>query len=388
MRFISDRKQLLIIFRNLARLLPETSPIEDLTGILIEADEDGGVLRLAATTLEISLEYRCAAVVAEKGRIVVGGKLMAGMMPLLGGDKVSFETAPDGNVVRIESANTVYDLPYLSGNHFPEPKNAPPESMVKLGGVAALAKQTIFAARKKAQSPGDMLTNAKLDVYLGEMHMICSDSLMMAVARKKQDCGGRTSLLIPIKSLALLSSICGDDDIEAGISGNSLIFKGKDFVFNTRVMSGTYMDTNSLLSQVKPVYDAIVNSRTFWSDADCLDVVSEPGAIVQIALKNDGIRLSYQGENGSFSTTTDAVVCNATSGSGFYYSVDELRQSLRYMEGNLQIGIDNAGIMLIKSNDQCYLLTPRRPRKAAVPKKDKKSKTKKADKTVKVDKAA
>ena len=67
MRFIAQRKQMLAICRNLARLLPDTSPIEDLTGILFAADENSGSLRMVATTLEISLEYNCTAVVEEGG---------------------------------------------------------------------------------------------------------------------------------------------------------------------------------------------------------------------------------------------------------------------------------------------------------------------------------
>ena len=170
MRFIADRKQMQVICRNLARLVPDTSPIEDLTGILIKADENDGGLRLVATNLEITLEHRCDAVVAEGGRMVLNGNLLAGMMPLLDGDRVSFETLPGANVARILCGTAGYDLSYLPGKHFPEPQAVPPESTIKLGGLASLIKLTSFAARKKAITPSDMLANARLDIYPAEAH--------------------------------------------------------------------------------------------------------------------------------------------------------------------------------------------------------------------------
>jgi len=172
------------ICKNLARLVPSTSPVADLTGILFEADENAGSLRLAGTNMEISLECTCGAVVAEGGRMVVNANLIAGMMPLLKEDTVSFAVSPAGNTVRIESGSTVYDISCLPGKHFPEPGAAPPDNMVKISGLAGLVRQTAFAAKKKAGAPGDVLMNAKLDVYPSETHMTCTDGSMLASERQ------------------------------------------------------------------------------------------------------------------------------------------------------------------------------------------------------------
>lgn len=389
MRFMVDRKQMQAACRNLARLVPETSPIEDLTGILMEADENGGGIRMMATNLEITLEYRREAVVAEGGRMVLNGNLMAGMMPLLSGERVSFDTLPGANVVRIACGNTRYDLSYLSGKHFPEPPAIPMESTAKISGLASLAKRTAFAARQKAGASADMLTNAKLEVYPAEAHMVCTDGARLAIARQKQENSGRLSLLIPAKSLALLAGVCGDDAVEAGTNGKTLVFTGDGFVFTTRTMQGEYPDTNALLSKIKPVYDALVNAQTFREGAESLDTVAEPGALARVTFADEGIKLHCQSKIGSFSTVTDAIVYNATPAEGFHYNAADLHHTLRNMVGNLQIGIDRTGNMLLKGQDLCYLLTPRRPRKVeVVSKQEKKSKTKKAAKVSKTDKAA
>jgi len=397
MHFIADRKQMQVICRNLARLVPDTSPIEDLTGILIKADENDGGLRLVATNLEITLEHRCDAVVAEGGRMVLNGNLLAGMMPLLDGDRVSFETLPGANVARILCGTAGYDLSYLPGKHFPEPQAVPPESTIKLGGLASLIKLTSFAARKKAITPSDMLANARLDIYPAEAHMVCTDGATLAISRKKQENGIRASLLLPIQSLPLLAGVCGDEAVEAGICGKTLVFKGDGFVFTTRTLQGIYPDTNALLSQVKPMYDAITNARDFRAGAGCLDTLSEPGMFVRVALKENGIGLFYESTLGRFSNVTDAVVYNEMPGEGFYYNAGDLNHTLRNMDGNLQIGIDRTGNMLLKGENLCYLLTPRRPRKvepASVQEQNpdqkpkKITKSKKTAKVSKTDKAA
>lgn len=393
MRFIADRKQMQNICRNLARLVPETSPIEDLTGILFEADENSGILRLVATNLEITLEYRCEAVVAEGGRMVLNGNLLAAMMPLLDGDRVSFATLTGVNVAQIVCGTTIYDLSYLSGKHFPETQATTPESKVKLSGLASIIKLTSFAARKKANSPSDMLANARLDVYPAEVHMTCTDGATLAISRQKQENNIRATLLIPGKSLSLLAGVCGDNAVEAGISGKMLTFGGDGFIFTTRTMQGIYPDTNALLSQVKPMYDAIVNARDFRAGVDCLDTVSVPGTFVRVALRENGISIFYESTVGKYSTMTDAVVYNEMPGEGFYYNADDLSHTLRNMEGNLQIGIDRTGNMLLKCQNLCYFLTPRRPRKVEpvqnqAEKPKKKTKTQKAAKAPKVDKAA
>ena len=197
MRFTVDRNQMSAVCKNFARIVLKTSPIEDLTGILFDADENSGSLRLVATNMEVSLEHSLMAIVSEGGRMVINGKLLADMMPLLKEDTVSFSTLPAGNAVGIACGSIHYDVSYLSGQHFPEPGVSLPENMVKIYGLLSLSKKTAFAAKKKAASPGDMLVNAKLDVYPSEIHMTCTDGSMLAVARQPLANSGRASLLIP-----------------------------------------------------------------------------------------------------------------------------------------------------------------------------------------------
>ena len=389
MRFTVERMRMLAICKNLARLTPDSGPIEDLTGILIVADENSGRLRLVATNMDVTLEYSTPAIIQEGGRMVLKGRLLAGMMHLFNEDRVSFSTFPSGSAVRIESGTARYDVSYLPGKHFPESNVAAPDNVVKLSGLANLVKQTVFAASKNAGASGNILMNAKLEVYPTEAHMTCTDSAMLAVARQVQVNSGRMTLLIPVKSLPLLISVCGNEAVEAGMSGTTLVFSGNGFILATRTMQGVYPDTSSLLSRVIPMYDAIVDAGAFRNDISCAGTVYRPGMYVRLALRESGIELFYESSLGQFKTTTDAAVLNDMPGEGFHYNANHLDQSLRHMTGNLQIGIDRTGNMLIKGQNLCYFLTPRRQSKPiAAPEQEKNPKPKKAAKTDKTDAAA
>lgn len=371
MQFSANREELLAASRKLARLLPDQSPIADLTGILLEADENDGSLRLVATNLEVTLQYRFSAAVAQGGRMVLNGKLLAGMMPLLSEDTVFFRTGSERDTARIENGKAYYEISCLSGNHYPEPKIAAPDSTVKVQGLALLAGQTAFAAMRKAKSAGDMLVNARLEVFPSEVRMTCTDGSKLAIARNKWEASNEKAaqtqahFLLPIKSLPLMADVCGDEVAEIGVSGTTLVVSGANYRYTMRTMSGIYPDTNALLSQIKPAYHGIVGATDFWTDVDRVSVLAGPGDTVGIALQENGISLSYQHEDSSFSSVTAAVVYSVTPESGFHYSVSDLYKTLRYMHGNLSLSIDKAGNMLLKTQELCYLLVPRRARKAA-----------------------
>lgn len=381
MRFIVERKIMLGYCRSFVRFVPETSPIADLTGILIEADENKGSVLLTATNLEVTVQYAVGASVAEGGRMVLNAALLAQMMQLLGEDLVTFCTAPEGNIVEVRSGAAQYVLPCLSGAHYPKPEVPLPENTVRVAGLDRLAKQTILAAKKKSDKMGDMLTNIKLEIYPTAVHAIGSDGVRLALVRYRQEGNGQLSLLIPVSSLSLLAGIAGENVLDVGISKNTLVFTGPGFVFSTLTMSGAYFDAGTVLKSIRTEYDALVNSADFRAAAEILETVADTRSLAHLTLHGDGISLECEGELGKSHTHADAVVYTPTPAEGFYYGAAYLLHVLRHMDGNIRLSIDKMGVMLLKNTDQFYLLTPRRPLKKAPAEKKPAAKTKKEKKT-------
>jgi len=379
MRFTVDRKKMAGICRNLMRIVPDTSPIADLTGILIEADENTGNLNLTANNQEIAIQYDCTARIEAGGKMVLNARLLSDMMPLLAGEHVLFDVQ-NGGIAHIQSESANFYVSCLPGTHYPKPEVPAPENTVQISGIGKLAKQTVFAA-KKPDSTANIYSNVKLLVFPTEIHMIATDTVRLALARHKQISAGNMTLLIPISALSVLAGVAGDEPMQAGMSQNSLVFKGDGFVFTSRTMQGAYMDVNEILKSIQPQYDALVPARDLWRDIDSVGVMADGITPIHLILREDGISLSWQGESAKFHTVADAVVYRPTPEAGFHYKVNSFLQALRYMEGNIRLSIDRSGMLLLKSEDQCYLFSPVRPRKAVVAKqqggkkKDKKNKT-------------
>jgi DNA polymerase III sliding clamp (beta) subunit (PCNA family) len=260
----------------------------------------------------------------------------------------------------------------LSGSHYPEPKTPPPDQTVKLRGLETLAKQTAFAAVKNAAKDNNVLMNARMELFASETRMTCTDGAKLAIARYMWETDVQNvehmpvRHLLPIQTLPLLADVCGDNEAEIGLSGNTVVFTGSNFKMSTRTIAGVYPDTNTMLSQIKPAYTAIVSASAFWDDLDRVSVLAGASDTVNIAFRENGIALSFKYEHSGFSSVTDAVVYAATPESGFYFNANDLHKTVRYMKGNLSLAIDRNGNMLLKTQALCYMLTPRRPRKAAV----------------------
>lgn len=389
MLFTTDRQKLVPICRNLARLLPDTSPIADLTGILVEADENTGSIQLAATNLETSLRYSCDATVHEGGRMVVNGRLLADMVALLGQEQVSFQTA--GATVRVQSGKAYYAVACLEGKHYPDGKmDHSGIAMAQVSGIASLAKQTVFAVSR--QKKAGVLGNAKLDIFPGEVHMTCTDGSCLAVVRQKQEGNGTLSVLIPAKSLHLLTGVSGDEPAKVGLLGNSLVFTGSNYVFITRITGGVYPEVGQIIAQTQPVYSALVDSRDLLAGIDLLETVTVSGDRISLALKENGIDLSFQGEYDNCKTLCEAVIYQPMPGNSFYYNIGELGQVARSLNGTVRLGIEQNGVLLLRGENQCYLFVPRRV-STVVPPKTKKRKSpanqaKKTDQKSKTAKAA
>ena len=116
MRFIAERDALAGVCRNLVRIVPEAGPIADLTGILMEADENAGYLYLTTNNMEIAIQYKCRAIVEAGGKMVINAKLISEMLPLLGGETVLFEIQKVG-IVLIQSGNASFQISCLPGTH-------------------------------------------------------------------------------------------------------------------------------------------------------------------------------------------------------------------------------------------------------------------------------
>jgi DNA polymerase-3 subunit beta len=187
-----------------ARALPTRPVIPILAGLLLEAGEGGAAndLTLSCFDYDVSARVGAEAAVAEPGRALVAGRLLAEIARSLPSRPV--DIASDGDTVILSSGSARFTLLTLPAEDFPAlPSLPPPAGTIDGGWFAAAVAQVAVAASRDDTLP--MLTGVLVDIDGSDITLVATDRYRMAVRDldwQPAQPGIRTSALIPARTLA------------------------------------------------------------------------------------------------------------------------------------------------------------------------------------------
>ena len=75
MKFTVNRKIMLENLKTMFKVVPKTSPSKELTGFLVEVNEDDGFVYLTANNLESSIQRKMKPIVETGGTFVMNAKM-------------------------------------------------------------------------------------------------------------------------------------------------------------------------------------------------------------------------------------------------------------------------------------------------------------------------
>ena len=183
-----------------ARALPSRPVIPILAGMLLEAGE--GRLTLSCFDYEVSARMSADAAVAEPGRALVSGRLLAEIARSLPAQGV--DLASDGDVITLSCGNARFTLLGLPVADFPSPPQPPPAVGVVDGSEFATAvSQVAVAAGRDDTLP--MLTGVLVEIDGTAMTLVATDRYRMGVRElgwRPASAGIRASALVPARTLA------------------------------------------------------------------------------------------------------------------------------------------------------------------------------------------
>src|SRR5690606_12532773 len=166
-----DRQALADAVAWAARTLPTRPALPVLAGMLIEATEEGG-LTLAGFDYEVSARAHESAAVAEPGRVLVPGRLLADIVRNLPPQPVDILTKGSADVVRPGPAE--FGLQTLPVEDYP----TLPEPPAHAGTVPSDLFATAVAQVTPAAGRDDtlpMLTGVRIDIEGDTMWLACTD---------------------------------------------------------------------------------------------------------------------------------------------------------------------------------------------------------------------
>ena len=252
MKFIIKQEILLESLNHTARAISPRNLIPILTGIKFDLKEEG--LYLSASDTDISI--RCLIQkdkiieVGELGSIVIGGKYIVEIVKKLPNMDITIEVM-DGYKMIVSTDNTEFSLNGINPNEFPnlDLEETKEPIILQTNLFKKIINQTFFATSQNESRP--LLTGINFRIDNNIMEVIATDSYRLSKKNVELDnnLDNAINIVIPGKNLLELSKIIDDDDkfIEVHIFDNKILFKYKNILFLSRLLSGTYPATSSII---------------------------------------------------------------------------------------------------------------------------------------------
>lgn len=370
-----NRTELLAAARRAANVAPSASPLDVLKGTLVEADGTEGKLTLSATNLEISLEQKIPCTCAEEGAFVINAKLLEEMLALLEGDTVVFQRGAGSHRVTVLGGQASYEIPVLEKGAFPKVEIPFPEDTVKVSGIPAMARRSVFATGNDAEQP--LLKCVNLRFTKDGLRAVGSDGSCMVSAKGDDKSTGDIELLIPASSLLELARMCGDkDEFRVGSTGKQLVFSHENFTYSARLMDGGYINADG-------VFASLVNSFTVLTDvvelkrAIGVTTAIASGNAVKLTFSGNRIEFCSRSEDGNSSTAIEVIPLTGLPQGDYWFQSAQLSACLRALTGTVTLGIAQSGVLTLSTDDVRYMQTGMRPQTAKAEKPKKAAGTKK-----------
>ena len=252
MKFIIKKNILLENLFNTSKAISSKNLIPILTGIKFELTEEG--LYLSASDSDISIrtfiQKDMITKIERLGSVVISGKYIVEIIRKLPDSEIMIEVIDGFNMI-IQTEGSEFNLNGIDPNEFPNLDLEETKNPIILNPVVfkGIINQTFFATSISETRP--LLTGINFKLVGKSLEVIATDSYRLAKKEIELPEGYETdfNIVIPGKNLLELSRIVEDDkeNIYLHIFNNKVLFKYKNIVFLSRLLSGTYPTTSNII---------------------------------------------------------------------------------------------------------------------------------------------
>ncbi|MBQ4031280.1 MAG: DNA polymerase III subunit beta [Bacilli bacterium] len=275
-----------IILENLSNVVKAISPkniIPILNGVKVELTKEGLYLTASDSELTIKafIDKKDIKKVEEEGSIIIQSKYILDIIRKMPSDEINFELM-DGLKIKISSDNSQYDLNCLDPKEYPTLKLDEVDKPIVLDGntFKSIISQTAFAISTQELRP--LLTGLNFNIVGDVLECIATDSYRLAKKNIKLDnpVDDDINIVIPGKNIMELDKIIVDEEpVEMHVFSNKVLFKYKNIIFQSNLLSGTYPNTSNLIPKD---FAIIINTKI----SDFFDAIDRAALLTQNKDKN------------------------------------------------------------------------------------------------------
>lgn len=292
MKLTIDKNILLESLNNVTKAISNKSVIPILNGIRFELNNEG--LYLLASDSELTIQSfipkNAIKSIESTGVIIIQSKYITEIIRKMPADYINIEIV-DGTKISIYCENNRYDLNCLNPADYPNIKLEENKNPLNISSdvFKSIIKETVFAISTQESRP--LLTGLNLKINGNVLECVATDSYRLAKKTIILDVNYKdeVNIVIPGKNLLELDKILTtDNDIETHIFNNKILFKYKNILFQTNLLSGTYPNTNSLIpNEFNIIINTNINNYFDAIDRAALLTQSKERNIVKMKLNKD-----------------------------------------------------------------------------------------------------
>lgn len=261
MKFIIKKNTLLHNLNNVVRAVSNKNLIPILGGINFELSKKG--LSLTACDNEIMInafiDKKEITEINTEGSINVNGKYIVDIIRKLPSDSINIEVV-DGSKMIVKSNASEFIINGMNSSDFPvwEIENTTNKTNIKSDDIKEIINQTLFAVSTSEARP--ILTGINFKFENNLLTCTATDSYRLAKYEISINDDLTANIVIPLRTLNELNKIIeANKNLEINVYASRIIIYYDNIVFQSKLLSGTYPNTNHLISET---YDLIIEVNT------------------------------------------------------------------------------------------------------------------------------
>ncbi|OUC98159.1 DNA polymerase III subunit beta [Streptosporangium minutum] len=280
MKFQVNRDVLADAVAWVARALPNRPALPVLSGLLLEADDD---LVLSAFDYDVSARASIEADVAEPGRVLIPGRILAEITRSLPAEPVEIVTSGSEAVLTCGSAE--FGLLTMPVEDFPTLPSMPPKIGAVGGGVFASAVGQVAPAASRDETL-PMLTGVRIDISGETVAMAATDRYRIAAREfgwRPEEPGAAAAAMVPARVLVEVARSLRGGEVSMALGDGVAGFESVGRSTTVRLLDEQFIDYRARLTDD-------------WSIRADLRVAPFISAIKRVALvaeRNTAVRLSF-----------------------------------------------------------------------------------------------
>ena len=241
MKFSCQKDILLNAVQTTAKAAAAKSTIPALEGVLLELE--GDILKVTGYNLEIGIRTEIPVTGEESGAAVVNARMAAEMIRKMPSAGLLFFENTDGNLAKIYSGETSFEVLCMSAAEYPSVPEINPEKSFSLPQklLKSMINQTKYACAVVDTKPA--LMGCKFEINDNVLNVVAVDGVRIAL-RQEPVVYDNIEFIVPTKTLEELTHILADDNeknVTLCIDRNQISFDVDGYTMISRLIDGEFI---------------------------------------------------------------------------------------------------------------------------------------------------